>query len=50
MKDKRLFGKKKYFCSQDLERPTEIINDEANFFMKNSDKNFNFIEELDIFK
>ncbi|MFA6193686.1 MAG: hypothetical protein WC726_02380 [Parcubacteria group bacterium] len=46
MRDERLFKKKKYFCSQDLERSTEIINDEANFFMKNSDKNFKFIEKL----
>jgi len=46
MRDERLFHKKKYFCSQDLTRSTEIINDEAKFFMKNSDKNFNFIEKL----
>ena len=45
MKDKRLFRKKKYFCSQDLERPVELINEEANFFMKDSDKNFDLIEE-----
>jgi hypothetical protein len=46
MRDERLFRKKKYFCSQDLTRSTELINDESKFFMKNSDKNFNFIEEL----
>jgi hypothetical protein len=45
MFDKRMFHKKKYFCSQDLERPAEIINDNANFFMKDSEANFKFIKE-----
>jgi hypothetical protein len=36
MFDKRLFGKKKFFCSQDLEKPTEIIGESANKFMEYS--------------
>lgn len=33
MFDKRMFGKKKYFCSQDLKRPLEIIGGNAEAFM-----------------
>lgn len=39
MFDERMFGKKKFFCSQDLERPVEIINDEAKFFIQDNYKN-----------
>lgn len=28
MTDKRLFGKKKYFCSENIERPTEVHDNE----------------------
>jgi hypothetical protein len=35
MFDKRMFGKKKYFRSQDLEKPVEIVGDNASFFVKN---------------
>lgn len=45
MSDKRMFGKKKYFCSQDLEKPVEIIGDDAKFFMKDSDVNLKLIRE-----
>lgn len=34
MTDRRMFGKKKYFCSQDLKRPTELLQDKATFFME----------------
>ncbi len=34
MTDRRMFGKKKYFCSQDLKRPTEFVQDNAVFFME----------------
>ena len=34
MFDKRMFGKKKYFCSRDLEEPLEILEDEAMFFLE----------------
>lgn len=34
MFDKRMFGKKKFFCSQDLKRPIEMINDEARDFVQ----------------
>jgi len=33
MFDKRMFGKKKYFCSQDLKRPLEITGDNAEAFV-----------------
>lgn len=46
MRDERLFHKKKYFRSQDLQRSTEIVNEESKFFMKNCETNFKFIEEL----
>lgn len=36
MYDTRLFGKKKFFCSQDLKRPTEIINEEARTYKKDN--------------
>ncbi|MDD3487674.1 MAG: hypothetical protein PHF35_04875 [Candidatus Moranbacteria bacterium] len=45
MKDKRLFGKKKYFCSQDLNRSTEYINDEAKSYIQNNESNFELIED-----
>ncbi len=32
MFNKRMFRKKKFFCSQDLKRPIEIVNDEARDF------------------
>jgi hypothetical protein len=33
MRDKRMFRKKKYFCSQNLKRPVEMIGDLAKEFM-----------------
>ena len=45
MSDKRLFGKKKYFCSRDLKRPTELIGNEAIMFMNRYAHNLNFIKE-----
>ncbi len=39
MFDERMFGKKKFFCSQDLKRPTEITNSEAQFFVRNNSEN-----------
>jgi hypothetical protein len=39
MFDKRMFGKKKFFCSQDLKRPIEIINDESKLFNQENSKN-----------
>ncbi len=33
MFDKRMFGKKKYFCSRDLNKPLELIQEDAIFFM-----------------
>jgi len=34
MFDERMFGKKKFFRSQDLDKPAEILGDNANLFMK----------------
>ncbi len=34
MFDKRMFRKKKFFRSQDLNKPTEIVGDNAKFFME----------------
>ena len=34
MFDKRMFGKKKYFCSQNIKRPVEIIGDDSRWFMR----------------
>jgi hypothetical protein len=39
MFDKRMFGKKKFFCSQNLKRQTEIINTDAQDFLKNNSQN-----------
>ncbi len=39
MFDERMFGRKKFFCSQGLKRPVEIINNEAQYFMKNNSQN-----------
>ncbi len=38
MTDRRMFGKKKYFCSQDLKRPTELLQDDAIYFMETVQK------------
>jgi hypothetical protein len=38
MTDRRMFGKKKYFCSQDLKRPIEFLQDDAVFFMEAAQK------------
>lgn len=32
--DERFFGKKKYFCSQNLNKPVELVGDKAAFFMQ----------------
>jgi len=45
MSDKRLFGKKKFFCSRDLEEPDERIGDRAIAFMKHNIQNLKFIKE-----
>ena len=39
MHDKRMFGKKKFFCSQDLNRPIEITNEEARKYMQDNSDN-----------
>lgn len=39
MFDKRMFGKKKFFCSQELKRPVEIVNDDARVFMQENAEN-----------
>ncbi len=45
MSDKRLFGKKKFFCSQDLEKPDELIGYQAIAFMDRNIHNLEFIKE-----
>ena len=32
IEDKRLFGRKKYFCSRGLKRPDELFGNEARMF------------------
>ncbi|MDD3487458.1 MAG: hypothetical protein PHF35_03725 [Candidatus Moranbacteria bacterium] len=39
MFDKRMFGKKKFFCSQDLKKPTEKTNYDAQTYMQNNSGN-----------
>lgn len=43
MFDKRMFGKKKFFCSQDLQRSIEITNDDAKNFMQCNDENLKLV-------
>lgn len=38
MFDKRMFRKKKYFCSQDLARSLELIQERATFFLEATEK------------
>lgn len=43
--DKRMFRKKKYFCSQTLQRPTEIVGQNAKFFAEKGKENWKLIWE-----
>jgi hypothetical protein len=45
MFDKRMFGKKKYFRSQDLENPVELVGDNASFFIEKGKDDLNLIWE-----
>jgi len=45
MFDKRMFGKKKYFRSQNLEKPVEFIGNNASFFMENGKDKMTLIRE-----
>jgi hypothetical protein len=42
MRDKRMFRKKKYFCSQNLKRPVEMIGDLAKEFMAVNNNSLKF--------
>ena len=42
MFDKRMFGKKKFFCSRNLNKPVEIIGSKARVFFNE------FVKELPI--
>lgn len=47
MFDKRMFGKKKFFHSQDLDRPLELIGEKSRLFIKNEEKKLQFIREFE---
>jgi len=38
MFDERLFGKRKFFYSQDLEKPLELLQEKASLFMEATQK------------
>lgn len=45
MFDKRMFRKKKFFCSQDLQESLEILEDEAVFFLEATQKDLELLKE-----
>ena len=48
MFDERMFGKKKYFCSQNLRQPKKIFNDEARFLIAKISSNSKALFEKEI--
>lgn len=47
MFDKRMFGKKKFFHSQNLRHPIELIGAKSQLFMKKEENNLKFIREYE---
>ncbi len=45
MFDKRMFGKKKFFCSQDLARPIDVVGETAKTFLADGKENLKLIRE-----
>lgn len=43
MADKRMFGKNKFSHSQGLQKPAELIGDNARFFMQEASENLDFV-------